>query len=151
MRFKNILIPTDFFEGFELALDYAMTLADKEVTVLHILHVVEPSLYPADMGFSHISYVDIEKELKASSEAELRKIEDKLKGGSFSYKSAVLFGRASDQIIAYAEENEIDLICITATGRNNFDRFIFGSTTEKVLRRAVCPVLSIKIPEKKID
>ena len=148
MFFKNILIPTDFFEGFEVALEHAKKLANKEKSVLHILHVIEPSLYPSDMGFSHISYVDIEKELLASSQVEIDKISKNLSQEQFEFKTAILFGRASDQIISYSEENQIDIICITTTGRNSFDRFIFGSTTEKVLRKAECPVLSIKIPEK---
>lgn len=151
MIFSNILIPTDFFEGFEIALDYAKKMADKTSTVLHILHVVEPSLYPADMGFSHISYVDIENELMASSQVEIEKITSKLKEQQFTFKTSILFGRASDQIIAYSIENNIDLICITTTGRGSFDRFIFGSTTEKVLRRAECPVLSVKIPGSEND
>lgn len=151
MPFKNILIPTDFFEGFEVALDYAKSIATTDKTVLHILHVVEPSLYPADMGFSHISYVDIEKELLSSSQVEIDKIVAKLDMEKFVFKTAILFGRASDQIISYSLENQIDLICITTTGRSSFDRFIFGSTTEKVLRRAECPVLSIRIPEKSND
>lgn len=151
MPFKNILIPTDFFEGFEVALNYAKSLVKSDDTLLHILHVIEPSLYPSDMGFSHLSYMDIEKELLASSQAEINKISERLKSEKFNIKTSVLFGRASDQIIAYAKEHSIDLICITTTGRNSFDRFIFGSTTEKVLRRADCPVLTIKIPEKGND
>jgi len=151
MEFKNILIPTDFFEGFELALKFAKGLVDGKETILHILHVVEPSLYPADMGFSHVSYVDVEKELMASSQSELDKIVENLKKESYNYQTTILFGRASDQIIAYSKENNIDLICISTTGRSSFDRFIFGSTTEKVLRKAECPVLSIRISERNYD
>ncbi len=151
MKFKNILIPTDFFEGFSLALSYAKTMATSDETMLHILHVVEPSLYPADMGFSQISYVDLEKELFASSQIEVDAIVSQLQNENYRFTTKILFGRASDQIINYSLENNIDLICITTTGRSSFDRFIFGSTTEKVLRRAECPVLSIKIPEEKND
>ncbi len=146
MPFKNILIPTDFFEGFEVALKHAKELATPGSTTLHILHVIEPSLYPSDMGFGHLSYVDVEKELFASSQVEIDKISEKLDSLNFNIKTSILFGRASDQIIAYSKEHSIDLICITTTGRNSFDRFIFGSTTEKVLRRAECPVLALKMP-----
>lgn len=151
MPFKNILIPTDFFEGFEIALEYAKKLAECGNTTLHILHVIEPSLYPSDMGFGHLNYVDLEKELINSSQAEIEKIEKNLREQNFNVKTAILFGRASDQIVEYAKNNNIDLICITTTGRSSFDRFIFGSTTEKVLRKAECPVLSIKIPAKQND
>lgn len=147
-KFHNILVPTDFYEGFDLALEYALAIASEDA-VIHVIHSIEPSLYPADMGFSQISYIDIEKELKESATQELATIGENLKERGVRYRTAILFGRASDQIIAYARDNFIDLICISATGRSGFDRFIFGSTTEKVLRRAECPVLSIKIPEKK--
>lgn len=147
-KFRNILVPTDFYEGFDIALEHALLIASDDA-VIHVIHAIEPSLYPADMGFSQISYIDIEKELKESSERELAAITEKLKTRGVRYRCEILFGRASDQIVAYAKHNFIDLICITATGRSSFDRFIFGSTTEKVLRRSECPVLSIKIPEKK--
>lgn len=143
----NILVPTDFFEGFELALDYAISMTKLTGATLHIIHVVEPSLYPADLGFSNISFVDIESDLVKTSEEELKKIALNLSKESINFKTSILFGRASDQIVNYATENDIDLICITTQGRNNFDRFIFGSTAEKVIRRATCPVLSIRIPE----
>jgi|YNPMSStandDraft_1061717.scaffolds.fasta_scaffold00001_59 universal stress protein A len=151
MPFKNILIPTDFFEGFEIALNYAKMLAECGNSTLHILHVIEPSLYPSDMGFGHLSYVDLEKELMQSSQKEIEKIAKNLEEQNYNVKTSILFGRASDQIIDYSKNNNIDLICITTTGRNSFDRFIFGSTTEKVLRKAECPVLSIKIPIKQDD
>lgn len=151
MPFNNILIPTDFFEGFEVALEYAKMLAECGNSTLHILHVIEPSLYPSDMGFGHLSYIDIEKELMNSSKTEIEKIAKTLQEQNYKVKTAVLFGRASDQIIEYTKNNNIDLICITTTGRSSFDRFIFGSTTEKVLRKAECPVLSIKIPLKQND
>lgn len=144
-KIENILVPTDFFEGFELALNYAKFISKLTGALIHIIHVVEPSVYPADLGFSQISYVDVENELKTSSELELIRISKQLESEGIKFKTALFYGKPSDQIIAYAAENSIDMICITTQARNSLDRFIFGSTTERVLRKADCPVVTLRI------
>ena len=53
-------------------------------------------------------------------------------------------GRASDEICNYAKENNISIIAIGTHGRSGLEHFLFGSTTERVLRKATCPVLSVR-------
>lgn len=111
---------------------------------LHILHVIEPSVYPTDLGFSQVSFVDLKRELEKNAEIEFDKITSKLKSQNINFVTACLIGKPSDMIIDYAERNSIDLICIATHGRSGFQHLLFGSTTEKVLRRAKCPVLSVR-------
>jgi len=157
--FKNILVPTDFSKGFDIALNCAIGIAKSMSSVIHIIHVVEPMVYPADKGFSQVCFAEIEKELENNAYKEMEKIiqkinstQDELSCTNAPYtliKTKVLFGKTEDQIIEYAEKNDIDLICIATHGRSGFQHLLFGSTTEKVLRRAKCPVLAVKMKCKK--
>ncbi len=143
--YNNILVPTDFFEGFDKALKHAKSIAKLMNSTIYVVHVIEPSLYPTDFGFSQISLMDIENEILQNSKIQLEAIVDDLKKEGINAECEVLFGRASDRIIDFAEEKKVDLICISTHGRSSLDKMIFGSTTEKVLRRAKCPILSIRV------
>ncbi len=145
IKFEKILAPTDFSEGFRHAFDYSLELASMMKSELHIVHSIEPSVVPADLGFSQISMVDLEKELEKNARIELEKLENEISDKNVKYETAILIGRASDQIVGYAKEYCMDLICIATHGRSGFQHMLFGSTTEKVLRRASCPVLSVRM------
>lgn len=145
-KFREILVPTDFSDQSRMALDYAIELAESTGGTLHIIHVIEPSVYPTDLGFPQVGLVDLDKELVENSNLELAKIEEELKAKGIKIIKFITHGRPSDEIVDYANDNKIDLICIATHGRNGFERFLFGSTTEKVLRKAPCPVLAVRMP-----
>lgn len=145
IKFKNILMPTDFSIGFNVALEFGIQLAKTTSGIIHIIHVIEPAVYPTDLGFSQVSFVDFNKEIEFNAANELKKICSKLDSENIENKSEILCGRASDQIIYYTEQNIIDVICIATHGRSGFEHLLFGSTTEKVLRKSHCPVLAIPI------
>lgn len=145
----NILVPTDFSEQSNNALHYAKELAKNSGAVLHLLHIVEPTVYPADWGYSQVGFVDLEQELRAAAEKSLQKTQEELEAEGFSVQTTVLNGRASDEITSYAEKFAIDLISIATHGRSGIEHLLFGSTTERVLRKAPCPVLAVRIPPHK--
>lgn len=147
----NILVPTDFSDQSNNALNYARELARGTGATLHIVHVVEPTVYPADWGYSQVGFVDLEQELRTAAEKELGKMHEQLQSEKFSVVSAVLGGRASDEIIKYANDHNIDLISIATHGRSGIEHLLFGSTTERVLRKATCPVLAVRIPPHKLQ
>jgi nucleotide-binding universal stress UspA family protein len=148
-KFKSILVPTDFSEQFMLSLNYAKELAQSSDAVLHIIHVVEHNVYPADLGITQASFIDLELELNKKSTEQLDKIKMELESTGIKTILKICSGRASDKIIEYAFENKIDLICIATHGRSGLEHFLFGSTTEKVLRKAPCPVLAVRIPRNR--
>jgi len=145
--YKNILVPTDFSEGFDIALAHAEEIALMNGATLHIIHIIEPTAFPSDLSFSQVSFVNFEKELEKNAQIEIRKIEEGLKAKQIDCKTEISYGRASDQIINYSIEHDIDLICISTHGRKGLDHLLFGSTTERVLKRAHCPVLAVRIPK----
>ena len=145
ISFSNILVPTDFSPGFEIAFNYAIGIAKSMKSKLHIVHVIEPAVYPTDKGFSPVAFVDLEKELEANAKTELNKIKEKLSSEGIDFKIELLYGKPSQQIIDYAEANGTELICIATHGRSGFEHLLFGSTTEKVLRKSKCPVLAVRM------
>jgi universal stress protein A len=118
---------------------------------IHFLHVVEPVVYPADWSYAQVGFADIEQELQENSEKELNALAERLRGEELRVETKVVRGRASDEICAYAAEHDISIIAIGTHGRSGFEHFLFGSTTERVLRKAPCPVLSVKLDQDKTD
>ena len=88
---------------------------------------------------------DIEQELQDNATTELEKLSAALKAEGFAVETSVRRGRASDEICTYAQEHSISIIAIGTHGRSGFEHFLFGSTTERVLRKAPCPVLSVRL------
>jgi len=148
-QFKKILVPTDFSEQFGIALNYAKELAQSTGAELHILHVIEHTVYPADMGIAQASFIDLEMELNNNSLNQMELLKTELVKENINVAIALKSGRPSDQIIEYAFAEQVDLICIATHGRSGFEHLLFGSTTEKVLRKAPCPVLAVRIPSNR--
>ena len=143
-KFRNILVPTDFSEQFQVSLSYAKELANSMGAQIHIIHVSEHAVYPADLGITQASFIDFDMEINKSSLAQLDALKQELANDDIEVIIEVRTGRASEQIIDYAFKNDIDLICIATQGRSGIEHFLFGSTTEKVLRKAPCPVLVVR-------
>lgn len=142
---SSFLVPTDFSENALRALEVAKALASGGGAHLHLIHVVEPVVYPADWSYAQVGFADIEQELEENSKQEIAALAGTLMSEGFTVHTAVKRGRASDEICAYAKENDISVITIGTHGRSGFEHFLFGSTTERVLRKAPCPVLSVRL------
>ncbi len=148
IRIQRILVPIDFSEHSQYALQYAAEIAQQLGAKLTLLHIVEPIAYPADWGFSQVGLVDLEKELIDTATSELEKITQELRAKGIQVDFEVHSGaRASDEIVQFAKEHNVDIISIGTHGRSGLEHFLFGSTTERVLRKAPCPVLAVRLPE----
>lgn len=146
---KSLLVPTDFSENANQALGLAKEVARGTQATLHLLHIVEPVVYPADWSYAQVGFADIEQELEENAERELKKLKAALTKDGFKVETSVRRGRASDEICNYASENSISIISIGTHGRSGLEHFLFGSTTERVLRKAPCPVLSVRLDTSK--
>lgn len=144
IQFKTIVVPTDFSPHAERALGYAKELARNTGATLHLIHVIEPMVYPVDWGYAQVGFIDVEKEFIKAAESDLAALKSSIEAGGITVVTAILNGKASDQIAVYSNENNADLICIATHGRGGFEHFLFGSTTERVLRKAQCPVFVVK-------
>lgn len=144
--FEKILIAIDFSENSEYAFEYALTLATQFQAELTILHVINE---PVDLrGFyvPHISFEQLEKEIEEGAEKMMEKFCQTRMGDFSNYKTAIVTGIPYEEVIKKAEDTGSSLIVLGTHGRTGLDHLIFGSTAERVVRGASCPVLTIRMP-----
>lgn len=138
---RRILVPLDFSDLSERALKHAHELALTYGARIDLLHVVEEIALPAAYGMEPINVVI--PEVVESSERAMAEMARK----EIGYEHVVvhaLAGYAVSTILDFADENDIDLMVIATHGRTGLDRLLMGSVAEKVVRRAPCPVFTVK-------
>ena len=142
MDIKRILFPTDFSEGSAHAVPYVVDLTKHYQARLFIVHVIYDIAETTGFYVPHINidelYGDLEKTARKECEKwcaeELREYTER------EYR--ILKGTPKVEILKFAEDNMIDLIIMGTHSRKGLDRIIFGSTAERVVRNATCPVLN---------
>jgi nucleotide-binding universal stress UspA family protein len=145
--FETIIFPTDFSENSEYAFEYALSLAMKFNARLVVMHVINE---PVDLrGFyvPHISFEKLEEEILSAAEKMMEKFCHTKLASYSKYSSCIVAGIPYDEILRKVEEEKGSLIVMGTHGRKGIDHFLFGSTTERVVRTAVCPVLTVRPPE----
>lgn len=140
---KSILVAIDFSDPSRKALIYAASVAKVFKAKLTLLHVVEPVPAP---DFSEAFPLAIENEqLMLTSKAQLETVlKDARIPDSAVEKTLVRFGRSFNEIAAAARERKVDLIIIATHGYTGLKHVLLGSTTERVVRHASCPVLVLR-------
>ncbi len=149
-QIKKILFATDFSDNSKYALTYAISFAKQYDAMLYILHVIQQPSYPLGM-YAEISFDAMDKFSRNISEAverEMKAMREKDLQDLTKYECLVLQGTPFLEILRTAEEKEADLVIVGTQGRTGLDHVLFGSTAEKVVRRAPCPVLSVRLPGK---
>lgn len=145
----KILVPIDFSEHSKKALEYAVPFARQFNASLDLLYVVEPTIYPADFSFGQVGFPNVEEELRTRGHHELTQLITKTISERVTARASVRTGKAFFEIDQFAQEQEIDLIIIATHGHTGIEHVLFGSTAEKVIRHAPCPVLVIPSAGKK--
>jgi nucleotide-binding universal stress UspA family protein len=141
---KSILVPIDFSVHSKNALKYALPMAEQFKAQLHLVYVVEPTIYPADLGFGQVVLPGVEDELRVKGAQELQALIDKEIGGRVEATSTVRTGNPHHEILSEAEERRVDLIIVATHGHSGVEHMLFGSTAERVVRHAHCPVLTVR-------
>ena len=138
IELKRVLVAYDFSDYSELALNSALSFAQEYQSELHLLHV----LPPATVNESEISWYPLGREGAYHKAAHrLQKAVPPEVHLWCKITNAVSEGQPYREILAYAERNNIDLICLGAHGAGFGMRTLFGSNVDRVLRQAPCPVL----------
>jgi len=139
MTLTRILLPTDFSDTAQHALDYARELAGRFGASVHLLHVVpDPMQNWATEAMPVVS--DLAERWKADAQRRLEEI--RLDGPQTV--RAVRIGHAFVEILQYDADNAIDMIVMGTHGRGPVEHLLLGSVAEKVVRKASCPVLTVK-------
>ncbi len=147
LKIERILCPVDFSEYSIRAYDYAYSLAKHYGAKLVIEHVVQPITvtYPY-YGFPDVTAYDVYWNISSDAEKRLRDLARSHAVNGVRPEWVVDKGVAPDAILSAAEERDASLIVMGTHGRRGLDRLAVGSVTERVMRRARCPVLAVRKP-----
>ncbi|HTZ58312.1 MAG TPA: universal stress protein [Acidobacteriaceae bacterium] len=139
VTFAHILVPTDFSDVSERALEYAKTLAKPGNSELLLVHVDPPVnlITPPEAA-----WID-DSEIQAMHQEQLEQTGLMLVSQGYRAQAIELNGPLYDQLLHAIEEYKVDLIVLGTHGRKGFDRLLLGSDAEALLRHARCPVLSV--------
>lgn len=152
MVYRNLLIPIDFSEHSKKTIDYATQLADLAGASMKILHVLKLPEYPAAFYQGlYIEHDQIKTYLetgKAEAAAQLSLITEPILAKGLRIETVLRVGNPSEEIVNVAKELAVDLVVIGSHGYGGLGRFLLGSTAERVVQYAHCPVLVVKgVPE----
>jgi nucleotide-binding universal stress UspA family protein len=144
IEFKRILCPIDFSDASRHALDHAMAIAgwyESHLTALHVIapgFTFEPPILFAERGNLKALAVD-----KDQVRVRLDEWLAPATAARVPWDARVCEGRPAESVLAVAQSLPADLIVMGSHGRGGFERFILGSVTERTLRNANCPVLTV--------
>ncbi len=139
---KAILVPTDYSEHALNAVRYALAYAEMTRSKVILLHVYEDSLTAGELVFTGLQH---------SKRQVFEQAERKMRGlvSSFMRKTSTRMewvlraGNPSQQILEYARQKKIKLVIMGTTGKGYLARTVFGSTTQAVISRTLCPVITV--------
>ena len=146
IKFENILFPTDFSDLAQDALGHARTLADAFDARLHCIHVVDEAYqYWSAMGPESIPIGPPPEEMIELGRTRMERFRaEHLTGLKHEPVAHVAIGRPFAEIISYARGNNVQLIVLATHGRGAIAHMLLGSTTERVVRKAPCAVLTVR-------
>jgi len=148
IKFKRILFPTDFSPSAQHALDYAISLALEYESTIILAHVIEDisfnssftlSSFPTSLEYHHGMQERAKEELARVLSPQLKR--------QINVEEAVVRGRPFVEIIRVAKEKGADLIVMATHSQTGIRHSHLGSTAERVVRKAPCPVMVIRHPE----
>ncbi len=154
INISKILYPTDFSEYSMAALPYAVNFTLQNKAELYCLHVVEmpqeeylTGEYMVPLNVPHVS----EDKILRTARTRLERFVTENLSEVDKVTSRVLVGTPFVEIIRYVREQSIDLIVIGTHGHSALSAIMLGSVAEKVVRKAPCPVLTVKHPQHKFE
>ena len=141
--YSEILLPTDGGPASAAATDHAVDLAAQVDARLHALYVLDTTAYPAlDAGAE-----TVQSALRAEGQAALDAVSETAAAAGVPVVSELVSATPHNGIIEYATDNDVDLVVMGTHGRTGLDRFLLGSVTERVVRTAETPVLTVRAAE----
>ncbi|MGD9808048.1 MAG: universal stress protein [Deferribacterales bacterium] len=147
VKVTKILYPTDFSDPSACALYYAAEMAKKFDAELVMMHVLLDESQMVSFYLPQLTVQNLSKDMEDGAKAKMVEFVENTRAlEGIEYSTVMVKGIADDEIIKYAKENGIDMIVLGTHGRTGLEHVIFGSTAEKVVRSAPCPVLTVHCP-----
>lgn len=152
IAFDKIVVPTDFSADSQRALKFAQDLAGMFDAEIVVVHVLEPPVYPAmTFGAGAATLPPLQDEMRKAVSTHLTRIMEEEFAEGAKARSVLREGSPFSEILAVAREEAADLIVIATHGHTGIAHLLLGSTAEKVVRKASCPVLTIRDPDRKFE
>jgi nucleotide-binding universal stress UspA family protein len=142
VKIKKILFPVDFSEVVDELVPLALTLAQKFAADLYVLTVTPDMSSFASFYAPHSNIQNFQDEVQKEAQKKLEALASRLEK-AVKVETRIAKGDAADQIIEAIRSAGIDLVVIGTHSRKGLEKAIFGSVCDKVIKSALCPVLSI--------
>jgi len=143
LPFQEVLCPVDFSRCAREAVHLALSLAEEGDANLTILHVLE-NVGEAPIATRHFNVPEFRREYRQWAIDQLQALLPEYSADRCRPTTRVVEGKAYGEILKAAADDGTDLIVMGVHGRNPLDLMLFGSTTNQVVRRATCPVLTVR-------
>lgn len=147
---KKILVPIDFSEGSQAALELAATFAKTFGASLELLHVwAPPTMVPMPLVVVTSQAeqpMTLEELARTTAGTQMKDLVDPLKKQGLEVHSRVAIGTPAREIADLAGLGHFDLVVMGTHGRGLLGHALLGSVAEKVVRHAPCPVLTVRLP-----
>jgi nucleotide-binding universal stress UspA family protein len=144
--YRNIVIATDGSENTQKAISYGIEIAKLSGATVHALYVAN---IPSTISENWTAGGETMHEIMISEgEKAVSKVKKSGEASRVEVREVVLEGYPSNEIIDFAENNNIDLIVMGTLGKTGLDRFLMGSVAEKVVRGSKVPVMVVRGEEK---
>lgn len=145
---RRILVPTDFSKFSQNALTYATAFAEKFSSEVLLLHVVQDlALFIPEAVLGTPAVTPPVEQFIASAKTALERTVAEMKLPGIAIRPEVAEGVPFEEIIRTAREKDVDLIVMGTHGHTGLAHMLMGSVAEKVVRKAPCPVLTVRHPE----
>lgn len=147
---KTILVPYDFSTEANYALNFAADLAKKTKNKLELLHVIELPTPTSFSSYGEAGTMSNETanifmiELIDKRKKQMKELEEEFEDAGFTFETKMVFGNPFAGISKEIVEIDADLVVMGSKGSSGLEEVLIGSNTEKVVRNASCPVITIK-------
>lgn len=141
---RSVLVPIDFSTHSASALQHAKQVALLYGARLDLLHVIEERMHPAFYNTGVLSVYDLNPHIEEDAILEMERLYRHTDGPGGEVTYTVLPGHAAHEVVRFAEIQESDLIVMPTHGLTGLEHVLMGSVAERVVRRATCPVLTLK-------
>lgn len=149
---RHIMVPVDFSDGSDRAIEYAVTLASKLDAIVHLLHVWQPPPYVVPEMVVTVpggAAQTFDEYMRERTEGELERFAAPHREGSdVEFVMDVATGTPKEVILRYLRAHPMDLVVMGTHGRTGVMHALLGSVAEYVVRNQPCPVLTVRYPEK---
>ena len=145
VKIKKILVGCDFSPDSGQAFEHALSLAQEFQAELHLAHVIEPPT-PSELNQENTPVSEeIQQDYRDLLSRKLKEMVPVEARYWCTPQTSILEGQPYEEIVRYAESKDIDMIVLGVRGQGLVKTLFLGSTTDRVVRRSPCPVLSVSL------